>query len=148
MDFLLILKRTVNEKELILFSRQNIFYSYLSFYRWTFLAIGHWPNQNKMYSFFLKICQLIISAIFMKGQVKYFYCYLKMCNFHLFNTKIDFQIMYLYININFYDEVCTNLVWIALHIFIFSEMIFYQLNRKMVIFNLCNNGFIFLSNFL
>ena len=73
MGLLLILKRTVNEQEILFFSKQNIFYSYLNVYRWSFSAIGHWPNQNKFYSFLLKSFQFIISAEMFKGQVNYFY---------------------------------------------------------------------------
>ena len=69
MGLILMLKRTVNKKDFSLFSKQNLFYSYFTLYRWSLLAIGHWPDQNKLYSFLMKIYQIFISAMMMKGQV-------------------------------------------------------------------------------
>ena len=51
MDSILMLKKTVNKKEILRFSKKNIFYSYFTLCRWCFLAVGHWPNQNKMCKF-------------------------------------------------------------------------------------------------
>ena len=85
MGLLLMLKEIVNEKELLSFSKKSLFYSYFTLYRFSFLAIGHWPNQNKFHSFLLKFYQLIISAIMIKGQVNYYhFLTYNLCNFRIF----------------------------------------------------------------
>ena len=87
MGLLLLLKNTVNKEELLLFSKKNIFHSFLNVYRWSFLVIGQWPNQNKFYCLIMRIFQIIISAIMIKGQVTLQFNYFTVfTNFHFNST--------------------------------------------------------------
>ena len=52
-------------------NKRNVFYTYYNMHRWVFLIAGQWPYQSNVQKIFLRLYQIIISGVLLKGQVSF-----------------------------------------------------------------------------